>query len=99
MEVIERIARERCVERMASAVCESNAPEVSDLAQEVYLILLGKDPDWVVKAYEAGWLGFWLLNCVKKKWRGEGRFRTTFVTWRQRAVPLNAEVLNLADDE
>lgn len=88
-EIIERIATERRVEKMVGMICGSGRPELQDLAQIVYLALLGKSEETVVKSWEEGWINFLLIRIIKNQWQtSHSTFRDMFTKYSRRAEEL-----------
>lgn len=67
-EVIEEFAKERYVEKIVKNICKSSAPELLDLAQMVYEILLTYDETKIIDLYENGQLGFFIVRVVKNQY-------------------------------
>lgn len=88
-EIIERIAQERRVEQMVERICGSGRPELQDLAQIVYVALLGKPDETIVKSWEEGWINFLLIRIIKNQWQtGHSTFRDLFTKYSKRAEEL-----------
>lgn len=77
-EIIGQLAKERLAERIVEYYCKGmgNRPELADLCQYVYQVLLEMDDKRIETAYEEGWLPFLvrriIINQVRTKhspWR------------------------------
>ena len=97
--IIDRIAREQRVERMARVVCKGKRVQESDLVQIAYTMLCEKPAEWVEKADVEGWLPFWLLNLVKRlATEKRGRYGSLYRSYSYKALPISEETLNIPDD-
>lgn len=63
-EVISIIAKERLVEEIVSNIAKSSDELLNDLVQEIYLDLLEKDEDKIVKLYESNQIRFFITRIV-----------------------------------
>ena len=63
-EIIEIIAKERLVEQICSNIAKSSDDLLNDLVQEIYLDLLQKDEDKIVKLYESNQIRFFVVRMV-----------------------------------
>lgn len=69
-DVLDIIARDHLVERIVNKLLSSSknpfdCPE--DLIQEIYLLLLQKDDNFIVDLYERGELAYYLLRIVRNQ--------------------------------
>ena len=58
------IAKERLVEEIVSNIAKSSDDLLNDLSQEIYLDLLTKDEDKIVKLYESNQIRFFITKIV-----------------------------------
>ena len=63
-EIIGRLAKERIVETIVSNIAKSADDLLNDLVQEIYLDLLEKDEDKIVKLYESNQIRFFITRIV-----------------------------------
>lgn len=63
-DVIEIIAKERMVEQIVSNIAKSADNLLQDLQQDIYVDLLTKDEDKIVKLYESGQLKYFITRMV-----------------------------------
>ena len=63
-EVVEKLAKERLVEQIVSNIAKSADDLLNDLVQEIYLDLLEKDEDKIVKLYESNQIRFFITRIV-----------------------------------
>ena len=85
-EIVDKLSRENQVEKIVFKLLPSSknrfdCPE--DLVQDIYILLLDKEDDFIEKLYNKGELGFWLLGVVKKQLISENsRYYYTYVKFR-----------------
>ena len=63
-EIIGRLAKERIVETIVSNIAKSSDDLLNDLVQEIYLDLLTKDEDKIVKLYETNQIRYFITRIV-----------------------------------
>ena len=63
-EVVSIIAKEKVVEQIVSNIAKSSDDLLNDLVQEIYLDLLEKDEDKIVKLYESNQIRFFITRIV-----------------------------------
>ena len=63
-EVVEKIAKERLVEQICFNIAKSSDDLLNDLVQEIYLDLLQKDEDKIVKLYESNQMHYFITRIV-----------------------------------
>ena len=63
-EVVSIIAKEKVVEQIVSNIAKSADDLLNDLVQEIYLDLLEKDEDKIVKLYESNQIRFFITRIV-----------------------------------
>ena len=61
-EVVSIIAKEKVVEQIVSNIAKSADDLLNDLVQEIYLDLLEKDEDKIVKLYESNQIRFFITR-------------------------------------
>lgn len=64
-EIIKEIATRRYVEQLVKNICHSSAPELDDLSQMIYEILLTYDEQKIIDLYENQQLGFFIVRIIK----------------------------------
>lgn len=98
--VIERVARERRVETIIANVCRSGAPEMRDFAQMIYLALLEKDDDIILRLEATGKMDCYIAAMVKRQWNtGHSAFRDAFTKYQRKAGDNEIGNLRIVDDE
>lgn len=71
-DVVERLARERAVETMVQNISRSSlTPDLQDLCQMVYVILLTYDPDKILDLEEHGAMPFFLARVILNQYRSK----------------------------
>lgn len=63
-EVVNIIAKERMVETIVSNIAKSSDDLLNDLIQEIYLDLLQKDDEKIVKLYESNQIRYFITRIV-----------------------------------
>lgn len=63
-EVIGKLAKERIVETIVSNIAKSSDDLLNDLVQEIYLDLLQKDEDKIVKLYESNQMRYFITRMI-----------------------------------
>lgn len=63
-EVVNIIAKERMVEQICSNIAKSSDDLLNDLVQEIYLDLLQKDDDKIVKLYESNQMRYFITRMI-----------------------------------
>lgn len=63
-EVIGKLAKERIVETIVSNIAKSSDDLLNDLVQEIYLDLLQKDEDKIIKLYESNQMRYFITRMV-----------------------------------
>lgn len=62
--MVEKLAKEKVVEQIVSNIAKSSDDLLNDLIQEIYLDLLQKDEDKIVKLYESGQLKYFITRMI-----------------------------------
>lgn len=63
-EIIGRLAKERLVEQIVSNIAKTNSDILNDLSQNIYLDLLEKDEQKIVKLYESNQIRFFVVRMI-----------------------------------
>lgn len=63
-EVVNILAKERMVETIVSNIAKSSDDLLNDLVQEIYLDLLQKDDEKIVKLYESNQIRYFITRIV-----------------------------------
>lgn len=68
--IVEALARKRVVEAMVANIAKSDlSPELKDLAQEVYIILLSYDEDKIMDLWNNGEMRFFIARIIINQFR------------------------------
>lgn len=97
-EIVEQLARERRVEEICRRVTHlpSDSPDLQDLSQMLYVVLLEYDPDKLADLYEHGEINFLIVRLAINNYRSaNSRFHYLIRVFRERAVELG----NITDNE
>lgn len=98
--IIERVAKERRVETIIANVCKSNAPEMQDFAQMIYLALLEKDDEIIERLDARGNLDYYIAAMVKRQWNTDhSAFRDAFSKYSRKAGDNDVTKQSIEDDD
>ena len=61
-EVLEKISKEKIIEDIVNGIAKSKDDQLKDLIQDMYMLLLEKDEEFVVNLYESGEIKFYLTR-------------------------------------
>jgi len=68
-EIVEELAKKGHIERMVHNAAKTSAPELDDLSQEIYEILLNMDEDKLIDLYEKGrQLDYWIARIIMNQY-------------------------------
>lgn len=67
-QIIEKLAKEKKVEKFINNTAKTSAPELDDLAQDIYMYLLEKDDDVIVELYENNELDFFISRMITNQY-------------------------------
>lgn len=101
-EIVDKLSRENQVEKIVFKLLPSSknrfdCPE--DLVQDIYILLLEKEDDFVEKLYNKGELGFWILGVVKKQLISENsRYYYKYIKFKVITDELEAAKDFIAED-
>lgn len=101
-EIVDKLSRENQVEKIVFKLLPSSknrfdCPE--DLVQDIYILLLEKEDDFVEKLYNKGELGFWLLGVVKNQLISENsRYYYKYIKFKVITDELEAAKDFIAED-
>ena len=94
-EIITKLAKERKVEEYVRNVAHSGTalpPDLQDLSQQVYLILLEYDETKLVRLYENGSLGFFIARIIANQYLSKtSPFYKLFRKFRSLSDELNPQ--------
>lgn len=99
-DIVELLARERRVERLVEAITHADPVAVADISQIIYLSLLEKREDIIVKAHTEGWLVFFVIRMVRTQWESKrSTYASLYTRYQRRASELTEEYKDYADDD
>lgn len=92
-EIVDRLAKERRVEIIVSNIARrSLTPELRDLCQEIYSILLTYDAERLSDIYEHGEMGFFIARIAMNQYRSStSPFHILYRKYNLNAKPLDDE--------
>lgn len=98
-EIVEALARERVVEQMVCSIVHADmTPDLEDLSQFVYLVLLKLDEAKLADLWEKGHIRFFIARVILNNWRASrSAFRNEITKFRSRSVPLDG--VDLPDED
>ena len=91
MEMIEKMARERRVETMVENIAKTElTPDLKDLAQMVYLVLLEYDEKKLQDLWEHGQMNFFIARIILNQYRSANSpFHKLFRKYAQRTQDID----------
>lgn len=97
-EIVEIIAKERRVETIVTNITKSDAPEMKDLCQIVYLALLETKEEKVVEMWTGNWINYFLVGVIQNQISPQGQFYSRFKKWKKRFVEIQDGLKIYEDD-
>lgn len=97
-EIIENLAKERLVEKFIANAAKTTAPELDDLAQDIYLILLQMDDNKLVTLFDKGDLSFWVARIIMNQYfSNTSPFYTKYKKFQHLSEQINNDIKNRAE--
>ena len=92
-EIVDAVGRKRLVEAIVQNIASrSLTPELRDLCQEIYFILLTYDAERLSDIYERGEMGFFIARIAMNQYRSStSPFNTLYRKYNLNAKPLDDE--------
>ena len=89
--VVDELARGRVVEELVQNITRSRlTPELKDLCQMVYEIILGYDEDMIMDLWEHGQMRYFIARIVLNQYRSRNSpFHFTYRRYTQKAVDIS----------
>lgn len=98
--IVEQAAKERRVEGIIANVCHSDAPEMQDFAQMIYLALLEKEDELVERLHDRGQLDYYIAAMVQRQWNTDhSAFRDAFSKYSRKAGDNDVTKQSIEDDD
>ena len=100
-DIVAKLATARMAERMVAYYCKGmeGRPELADLSQYCYLVLLQMDDERIERAYSEGWLPFLLRRIIIKQVKtAHSPWRDLFRRYGLRNLELKEEYNNIPDE-
>lgn len=63
-EIIDKLAKEKKIEKFINNTAKTSAPELDDLAQDIYVYLLDYDDEKIIGMYERNELDFFIARMI-----------------------------------
>lgn len=90
-EIVEELGKRKIVESLVQNIARSSlTPELKDLCQMVYEIILEYDEEKIIDLWENGQMGFFIVRVIMNQYRS----RTSPFYWLYRKYPSKAECLD-----
>ena len=90
-EIVDLLAKSRRVESMVENICHhAMTPDLQDLCQMVYLILLEYDEDKIVDLWDNKEINFFIARIILNQYRSDhSAFHNTFRKFQDRSVNIS----------
>lgn len=99
-DIVEQLARGHVVEEIIANVCRSDAPEMQDFAQMIYLALLEKDDALIERLWDRRQVRYYIAAMVSRQWNTDhSAFRDLFGKYQRKAGDREPEAFGGADDD
>lgn len=96
--IVEMLAREKRVEKFIKNAAKTTAPELDDLAQDIYLILLEMDEEKLVELYENKQLNYWIARIILNQYfSNTSPFFTKYRKFSHLSEQINKDIKNRAE--
>lgn len=90
-EIINELATNKKIEQFVSNTAKTNAPELDDLAQDIYLALLEYDDEKIEGMYERNELDFFIARMIVNQYISTS---SPFYTKYKKFINLSEEIKN-----
>ena len=91
-EIIAEIGKERMVETMCQAITHTSGADIDDLAQMVYVILLGYDEAKIREMWDSGQIRFFIARVIMNQYNSpRSTFHYAIRRFRSRSTELIPE--------
>ena len=89
--IVERLARGRVVEAMVANIAkQSLSPELKDLCQEIYIILLTYDEDKIQDLWQNGEMRFFIARIIINQFRSSNSpFHSRYRKYQEMSVDID----------
>ena len=99
-DIIEQMAKERCVERIVQTICKVSRVELDDLAQMIYEALLMYDEKKILSLHEKQQMNYFIVRIVQNQfYSGNSQFHTFFRKDQKRQVDVGLVANRLTDEK
>ena len=90
MEIVAELGREKRVETMVCNIARRElTPDLRDLSQIVYTILLTYDAEKIIDLYEHGEINFFLARVIRTQMRSNSEWSCAMYRLSRRSVPID----------
>lgn len=92
-EIIQEYADKRKVEQFIENTAKTSAPELNDLAQDIYVYLLEYDDDKIIGMYERNELDFFIARMIVNQYIStSSQFYYKYRKFMNNSEPLNNDI-------
>lgn len=96
--IIEILAKEKNVEKFIQNTAKTSAPELDDLAQDIYLILLDMEEEKLIQLYDNKQLDYWIARIILNQYfSSTSPFYTKYKKFSHLSDQINKDIKNRAE--
>ena len=96
--IIEILAKEKKVEKFIQNTAKTSAPELDDLAQDIYLILLDMEEEKLIQLYDNKQLDYWIARIILNQYfSSTSTFFTKYKKFQHLSEQINKDIKNRAE--
>lgn len=97
-EIVERLAKEKKVEKFVQNTAKTSCPELDDLAQDIYLILLDMEEEKLIQLYNNKQLDYWIARIILNQYfSNTSPFYTKYKKFSHLSDQINKDIRNRAE--
>lgn len=97
-EIVEKLAKEKKVEKFIQNTAKTSCPELDDLAQDIYAILLDMEEDKITQLYDNQQLDYWIARIILNQYYSNtSPFFTKYKKFQHLSEQINKDIKNRAE--
>lgn len=97
-DIIEILAKQKKVEKFIQNTAKTSAPELDDLAQDIYVILLQMEEEKLVNLFNNNELDFWIARVILNQYfSNTSPFYTKYRKFSHLSEQINKDIKNRAE--
>lgn len=97
-EIVEKLAKEKKIEKFIQNTAKTSAPELDDLAQDIYIILLQMEEEKLVNLFNSNELDFWIARVILNQYfSNTSPFYTKYKKFQHLSDQINKDIKNRAE--